>query len=114
MLTSTHASFVEYGIPLGLIDHRLSSVYIAQDAFTRQHHPVTSKEFVRLGTGDWRHDSVLSMAYTGSIAMIDPASQTITHIYDDSLTVDEECENLDVLIVDHLMRMASGGLAPPT
>jgi hypothetical protein len=113
MLTSTHATFQQYGIPLGLIDGGYAPVYIAQDAFTRQHHTVTAREFVALGTGEWRRDEVMSMAYTGSIAMIDPPTQTVTHHFDDDLTTPREIANLDTLVVEHLMRMTEPWITPP-
>lgn len=113
MLASTHSSFQEFGIPLGVIDHLFPSIYIAQDAFTRQHHEVTPQEFTLLSTGRWRTDPVLSISYTGSIAMIDPPTQTITHIYDDTVTSADEMKNLDAFLVQHLMRLASGNILPP-
>lgn len=114
MLTTTYCTFQQYGIPLGLIDHAHAAVYIAQDAFTRQHHIVTPNEFVPLGTGTWRSDPDLSHAFTGSVAMIDPPTQTVTHICDDDLTTRAEVANLEALIADCLMRMAAGSIIPPT
>jgi hypothetical protein len=113
MLTSTHATFQQYGIPLGMIDGHHRAVYIAQDAFTRQHHAVTAKKFIALGTGEWKRDEVMSMAYTGSIAVIDPPTQTVTHHYDDHLTTVQEVANLDSLVVEHLLRMTEPWATPP-
>lgn len=113
MLTSNHATFQQYGIPLGLIDGHNQPVYIAQDAFTREHHVVSTREFVPLCTGEWRRDEIRSMAYTGSIAVIDPPTQTVTHHYDDDLTTPKEIANLDALVAEHLMRMTEPWIAPP-
>lgn len=113
MKRSTHTTFQRFGIPLGLIDHDSPIVYIAQDAFTREHHAVTSKEFISLATGEWSDDPVLSMAYTGSIAMIDPPTQTVTHICDDETTTPQELRNLDLFIAETLWRIGSPNIMQP-
>jgi len=113
MKRTTHTTFQRYGIPLGLIDHGYPPIYIAQDAFTRQHHVVTSEEFIALASGAWRTDEVRSMAFTGSIATIDPPTQTVSHICDDLTTTPQELANLDLLIVEHLCMMAEPNIQHP-
>jgi len=113
MTRSTHTTFQRFGIPLGLIDQGYPPVYIAQDAFTRQHHVVTSTEFIALASGAWRRDEVQSMAFTGSIAMIDPPTQTVTHICDDLATTPQELRILDELVAEHLCTMAAPSIQHP-
>jgi hypothetical protein len=105
MKRTTHTSFQRYGIPLGLIDESHLPVYIAQDAFTRQHHLVERDRFIALASGAWRDDEVMAISYTGSIAVIDAPSQTVSHICE-SDTTPEELKNLDRLVADQLWGMS--------
>lgn len=98
-----YTSLQELGIPIGMVVG--NPIHIAQDAYTRQYHKVSPRRFIELTSGTWRKDQVLSMSYTGAVALIDPPSQTVCHIYDSDLTTPDEVATFDKLVTEEILRM---------
>ena len=48
------------------------------------------------------------MSYTGAVAVIDPSSQTVCHIYDSDLTTPDEVGTLDILVTEEILRLIDG------
>ena len=113
-----YTSLQGIGIPIGMVVGE--AIHIAQDSYTRQYHKVDPKRFIELASGAWKKDAVLSMSYTGAVALIDPPTQTITHIYDSDFTTPDEVATLDKLATEEIMRLIdasensgnSGGTKP--
>ena len=101
-----YTSLQELGIPIGIVIG--NPIYIAQDEYTRQYHKVNPKQFIELTSGAWRKIEVLSMSYTGAVALIDPPSQTVCHIYDSDLTTPDEVGTLDILVTEEILRLIDG------
>ena len=105
METTTYHSFRQIGIPFGVEFKKRTAVYMAQDAFTRQYHTVTPKNFVKLASNEWLQDPVMSISYTGNIGVIDTLVWTVIHIHDRSKTTPEEYASFDSLVVRELRRI---------
>ena len=105
METTTYHSFRQIGIPFGVEFKKRTAVYMAQDAFTRQYHTVTPEVFIKLASGAWLKDPVMSISYTGNIGVIDTPVQTVIHIHDRSKTAPEEYASFDSLVVRELRRI---------
>jgi hypothetical protein len=58
--------------------------------------------------GSWERDEVMSISYTGNIALIDPATQIVCHIYDNGKTPSDELHVFDRLIADEIVKLISG------
>ena len=101
-----YTSLQELGIPISTVVG--NPIYIAQDGYTRQYHKVDPKRFIELTSGAWRKSEVLSMSYTGAVAVIDPLSQTVCHIYDSDLTTPDEVVTLDRLVTEEILRLIDG------
>ena len=80
-------------------------IFVAQDEFTRNYHVVSADDFLRLCDDSWKKDSILSVSYTGNIALIDPPTQTVAHIYDSNKTSEQELRNFDALLGHELLAM---------
>ena len=106
MTTTTYHDFKDLGIPDGVIIG--NPIYIAQDEHTRQYHTVNAKTFMALCDGSWESDEVMSISYTGNIALIDPATQIVCHIYDNGKTPSDELHVFDRLIADEIVKLISG------
>jgi hypothetical protein len=106
MTTTTYHDFKDLGIPDGVIIG--NPIYIAQDEHTRQYHTVNAKIFMALCDGSWERDEVMSISYTGNIALIDPATQIVCHIYDSGKTPSDELHVFDRLIADEIVKLISG------
>lgn len=106
MTTTTYHDFKDLGIPDGVIIG--NPIYIAQDEHTRQYHTVNAKTFMALCDGSWEGDEVMSISYTGNIALIDPATQIVCHIYDSGKTPSDELHVFDRLIADEIVKLISG------
>jgi len=102
-----YTSLQEIGIPIGMAIG--NPIHIAQDAHTRQYHKVDAKRFIELTSGAWKKDPVLSLSYTGAVALIDPPTQTISHIYDTETTTPDEVSNFDKLATEEIMRLINEG-----
>lgn len=103
--TTTYHDFRDLGIPDGTIIG--SPIYIAQDEHTRQYHTVNADVFMALCNGSWERDEVMSISYTGNIALIDPATQIVCHIYDNDKTPSDELNVFDRLIADEIIKLIS-------
>lgn len=103
--TTTYHDFQDLGIPNGIIVG--NPIYIAQDEFTRQYHTVDAKTFMALCDGSWEKDEVMRMSYSGNLALIDPATQVICHIYDNAKTPSDELHVFDQLIADEITKLMS-------
>jgi len=77
---------------------------MAQDEHTRQYHTVDAKTFVSLTDGSWERDEIMSISYTGNVALIDPATQVMAHIYDSDTTPQNELQNFELLIAEEIMK----------
>lgn len=109
MRTSTnYHNFKDLGIPEGVIIG--NPIYIAQDEHTRQYHTIDHKTFVALCSGAWQQDEVMSISYTGNIALIDPATQIVCHIYDTDKTSNDELYVFDQLIASEITKLISRNL----
>jgi hypothetical protein len=106
MTTTTYHDFKDLGIPDGVIIG--NPIYIAQDEHTRQYHTVNAKTFMALCDGSWERDELMSISYTGNIALIDPATQIVCHIYDSGKTPSDELHVFDRLIADEIVKLISG------
>ena len=104
--TTTYHDFEELGIPRDIILG--NPIYIAQDEYTRQYHTVDAKTFMALCDGSWEKDAVMSMSYSGNLALIDPATQVVCHIYDSGKTPSDELHVFDRLIADEIVKLMNG------
>jgi hypothetical protein len=101
--TTTYYDFQDLGIPHGVIVG--NPIYIAQDEHTRQYHTVDAHTFVCLCNGSWEQDEVMSVSYSGNLALIDPATQVVCHIYDGIKTPSDELHVFDRLIADEMVKL---------
>lgn len=106
-LVTTHTSLQELGIPEGLVEGK--PIHIAQDRYTREYHTVDPRRFIELASGTWERDPVLSLSYTGAVALVDPPTQSVTHIYDSDETTPDEVRNFDRLAAMEIMRLVEEG-----
>ena len=106
MTTTTYHDFRDLGIPDGVIIG--NPIYIAQDEHTRQYHTVNAKTFMALYDGSWERDELMNISYTGNIALIDPATQIVCHMYDSGKTPSDELHVFDRLIADEIVKLISG------
>jgi hypothetical protein len=100
---TTYHSFAELGLPDGVIVG--NPIFVAQDEFTRNYHVVSADDFLRLCDDSWKKDPILSVSYTGNIALIDPPTQTVAHIYDPDKTSASELRNFDALLGHEILQM---------
>jgi len=104
-MTTSYMSLQQLGIPQGYLTG--NPILMAQDLYTRQYHCIDSDTFNSL-TSDWWHKSeLLSQSYSGNIALIDPATQIVAHIYDAEQTPQEELLCFDQLIAHEIVRHMS-------
>lgn len=103
--STTYHDFQDLGIPSEIIVG--SPIYIAQDEHTRQYHTVDAKTFMALCDGSWEKDEVMSLSYSGNLALIDPATQVVCHIYDNAKTPSDELHVFDRLIADEILKLIS-------
>jgi len=104
-MTTSYMSLQQLGIPQGYLTG--NPILMAQDLYTRQYHCIDSDTFNSL-TSDWWHKSeLLSQSYSGNIALIDPATQIVAHIYDAEQTSEEELSCFDQLIAHEIVRHMS-------
>jgi hypothetical protein len=101
--TTTYYDFQDLGIPHGVIVG--NPIYIAQDEHTRQYHTVDAHTFVCLCNGSWEQDEVMSVSYSGNLALIDPATQVVCHIFDGVKTPIDELHVFDRLIADEMVKL---------
>lgn len=100
---TTYHSFAELGIPDGMLWG--DPIFLAQDEHTRQYHVVDSNAFVSLCDGSWEKDAVMSLSYSGNIALIDPPTQTVAHIYECDKTPAAELLNFDQCVAHEIFSM---------
>lgn len=108
--TTTYHDFAELGIPTQIVGN---PIYIAQDEHTRQYHTVDAKTFQALCDGSWQKDEVMSLSYSGNLALIDPATQVVCHIYDNANTPSDELHVFDQLIADEIVKLIRGKRGKP-
>ena len=101
--TTTYYDFQDLGIPHGVIVG--NPIYIAHDEHTRPYHTVDAHTFVSLCNGSWERDEVMSVSYSGNLALIDPATQVVCHIYDGGKTPVDELHVFDRLIADEIVKL---------
>ena len=104
--TTTYHDFQDLVIPHGAIVG--NPIYIAQDEHTRQYHTVDAKTFMALCDGSWERDPLMSISYSGNLALIDPATQVVCHIYDNTKTPSDELHVFDRLIADEMVKLMNG------
>lgn len=104
--TTTYHSLEELGVPHGEL--KGNPILMAQDEFTREYHTVDSKVFHLLCTGEWEKDAVMSNSYSGNIALVDPATQIVAHIYNDETTTPAELESFERLVAQEIIRQIAG------
>lgn len=100
---TTYHSFAELGLPDGRIVG--NPIFMAQDEYTRNYHVVDADTFLSLCNESWLKDPIMSMSYTGNIALIDPPTQTVAHIYDSHKTSEQELRNFDALLGHELLEL---------
>lgn len=105
MTRTTYFSLQELGIPIGTITGSLDSIFMAQDEFTREYHKISPSDYIKLCDGSWRQDEVMSLSYSGNVAVIDLPTQTVAHIYDPTTTPENELQNFEVLVATELLRL---------
>lgn len=103
--TTTYFSLQDIGIPIGTISGSLDSIFMAQDEFTREYHTISPNDFIKLCDDSWRKDEVMSISYSGNVAVIDLPTQTVAHIYDPTMTSENELRNFEVLVATELLRL---------
>lgn len=104
--TTTYHSLEELGVPHGEL--KGNPILMAQDEFTREYHTVDSRVFHLLCTGEWEKDAVMNISYSGNIALVDPATQIVAHIYDDEKTTLTELESFERLMAQEIIRQIGG------
>lgn len=100
---TTYHSLAELGIPHGTVHG--DPIFLAQDEYTRQYHAVDANTFIALCNDSWKKDEVMKYAYSGNIALIDPPTQTVAHIYDCDMTTESELRNFDACMAQEVLRL---------
>ena len=100
---TTYHSFAELGIPDGTLWG--DPIFLAQDEHTRQYHVVNGGDFIALCNDAWKSDPVMSLSYSGNIALIDPPTQTVAHIYECDKTPAAELLNFDQCVAHEIFAL---------
>jgi hypothetical protein len=101
-ITTSYMSLQQLGIPQGYLTG--NPILMAQDLYTRQYHCIDSDTFNALTTDQWHKNELMSQSYSGNIALIDPATQIVAHIYDAEQTPQEELLCFDQLIAHEIIQ----------
>ena len=104
-ITTSYMSLQQLGIPQGYLTG--NPILMAQDLYTRQYHCIDSDTFNALTTDHWHKNELMSQSYSGNIALIDPATQIVAHIYDAEQTPQEELLCFDQLIAHEIVQRMS-------
>ena len=104
-ITTSYMSLQQLGIPQGYLTG--NPILMAQDLYTRQYHCIDSDTFNALTTDQWHKSELMSQSYSGNIALIDPATQIVAHIYDAEQTPQEELLCFDQLIAHEIVQHMS-------
>lgn len=105
-LVSIHYTFEDLGVPLSAIPD-VSSVYIVQDAYTRQFYPDCHEKFLMVAQNKF-DSTVDSMSYTRSHGIIDTLTGIIALRYDPKDSNEKERIQFDHLCGKELHRMIVG------
>ena len=105
-ITTSYMSLQQLGIPQGYLTG--NPILMAQDLYTRQYHCIDSDTFNALTTDQWHKSELMSQSYSGNIALIDPATQIVAHIYDDEKTTLAELESFERLVAQEIIRQIAG------
>ena len=105
-ITTSYMSLQQLGIPQGYLTG--NPILMAQDLYTRQYHCIDSDTFNALTTDQWHKNELMSQSYSGNIALIDPATQIVAHIYDDEKTTPAELESFERLVAQEIIRQIAG------
>jgi hypothetical protein len=106
--TTTYFDFESLGVPYtGMLSG--GTIFIVQDEHTRQYHTTDPITFKAVCDGSWEQDPVMRHSFTGNIAIVDPITRVVAHIYDSEKTPPEELEVFNNLIAQEIARLLDQG-----
>lgn len=107
---TVHYGIDELGLPLMQLPD-CPSVFIMQDAYTRQFYPDTDNRFVEVSTGKFGNDTD-SYSFTKNHGVIDMMTGIVALNYDPSDCPPEERRQFDALVAAEIKRMFTKGSDP--
>ena len=106
-MKTIHYGIDEIGIPLMKMPD-CKTVFIMQDAYTRQFYADTHEKFIAVATQTF-NDEIDAYSYTRNHGIIDMLTGIVALTYDSNDCTDSERKQFDTLVGSELSRMLTKG-----